>query len=325
MKAVVNRSYGGTEVLEYTEVAKPAPKDHEIRVRVKAASINSWDWDYLRGEPKVFRLLFGILSPKHTILGCDISGVVESVGRNGKRLKVGDEVYGDLSAYNWGGFGEYAASHEDAWALKPKNLTFEESAAAPQAGVLALQGLRWNGELGSDQHVLINGAGGGVGTYGIQLAKLAGCEVTVVDKVEKLDALRKLGADHVIDMKRDFTLSGEQYDLILDNAARRSPKDYLRALKPDGAMVMVGGAVSLMLKAALFGNRFGRKENKKIGILVHRPNVQDLDHLTKLFEEGKLRSVVDSVFELSETREAFEHYVNDPFVGKIVVTQNDTI
>ena len=320
MKAVVNRKYGGPEVLEYADVPKPIPNDDEVLVKVKAACINSWDWDYLRGTPVIFRFLFGLFKPKHNILGCDISGVVEEVGRNVKRIKVGDEVYGDVSPYNWGGFAEYAASQEDAWAIKPNNISFEEAAAIPQAAVLALQGLRENGDLKAGQHVLINGAGGGVGTYGIQLAKLAGCEVTAVDSTEKLTALKELGADHLIDFtKEDFTLAGKQYDLILDNVVRRKPSDYLRALNSGGAMVMVGGAVPLILKIGLFGKHYGRKENKRLCLLAHRPNVEDLNYLTELVEAEKLKSIVDLVFPLEKTADAFRHYADDPFVGKIVV------
>jgi len=320
MKAVVNRKYGGPEVLEYSDVPKPVPKQDEVLVKVKAASINSWDWDYLRGDIYIFRLIFGLFKPKQKVLGSDIAGVVEAVGKNVKRIKVGDEVFGDVSPYNWGGFSEYAASHEDAWAIKPKSISFEESAAIPQAAVLALQGLRWNGELKSGQNVLINGAGGGVGTFGVQMAKLSGCEVTVVDRPEKLQTLIDLGAEHIIDYtKEDFTRSGKQYDLILDNVAKRTTADYQRALKPGGAFVMIGGSIMLMLKVALFGKWISKRNKKTVGILAHKPNVKDLDYLTSLIEGGKLKPVVDSVYPLKELPDAFRHYANDPFIGKVVI------
>ncbi len=324
MKAFVNPKYGGPEVLELRHVPKPVPTDHEVLVKVKAASINSWDWDYLRGDIYIFRLIFGLFKPKHPILGSDISGTVEAIGKNVKRIKIGDEVYGDVSAYNWGGFAEYAASHENAWALKPKNLSFEEAAAIPQAAVLALQALRWNGDLKAGQKVLINGAGGGVGTFGIQIAKLAGVEVTVVDGPEKLQSLIDLGADHVIDYtKEDFSRLGKKYDLIIDNVARRTTSDYQRALNNGGAFVMVGGSLLLMMKVALFGKWISKRGKRIVGILAHKPNVEDLNYLATLTETGKLKPIVDSIYPLEELPEAFRHYANGPFIGKVVIRGND--
>ena len=321
MKAVVNRKYGGTEVFEFTDVPKPIPTENEVLVKVKATCINSWDYDYLRGRPLAFRLFFGLFKPRHNVLGCDISGIVETVGKNVSRLKMGDEVYGDVSAYNWGGFAEYAVCNEDAWSLKPKNLSFEESAAAPQAAILAMQGLRMNGGLKPKQQILINGAGGGVGTYAIQIAKLSDCEVTVADKAKKLPKLQDLGADLIIDcLLDDFTETGKRYDLILDNIGTKQPSDYLRALNPNGTLVLVGGSVPTLLKVGLFGRFYGK--NKTLSVLAHKPNTEDLNQLTKLFEESKIKSVVDSVFSLEQTKEAFDHYASEPFVGKVVIVSN---
>ena len=307
-------------MLEYTDVPKPIPKDNEVLVKVKAASINSWDWDFLRGDIYIFRLMFGLFKPNQPVLGSDISGIVEAVGKDVKRLKVGDEVYGDVSPYNWGGYADYAASHEDAWALKPKNISFEEASAIPQAAVLALQGLQWNGELKPGQKVLINGAGGGVGTFGVQLCKIAGCEVTVVDRGEKLQTLLDLGADHAIDYtKQDFSRTGKTYDLILDNVAWKSITDYQRALNPGGAFVMVGGSLMLMFRILLFGKWLSKRKARTVGILAHKPNVDDLDQLTSLIENNKLKPVVDTVFHLEQTKDAFDHYVTNPFIGKVVI------
>ena len=217
MKAIVCTKYGSPDVLQLKEVAKPIPEDNEVLVEVHAASVNDWDWGLLRGKPFLNRLLFGLLKPKIKILGSDIAGRVEAVGRNVKQFQPGDEVFGDISGCGWGGFAEYVCARENALALKPASMTFEEAAAVPQAAVLALQGLRDKGQIQPGQKVLINGAGGGVGTFAVQIAKSFGAEVTGVDSTRKLDMVRSIGADHVIDYtQEDFTQSGQRYDLILD-------------------------------------------------------------------------------------------------------------
>ena len=218
MKAIVFTNYGPPDNLELREVPDPAPKNNEVLIRVHASSINSWDWEFLNGVPFINRLMFGLLKPKpgKQILGADIAGTVETVGQNVKRFRPGDEVFGDL--WNrWGGFAEYACAEESSLELKPANVSFEEAAAVPQAGVLAAQGLRKGGKPISGQSVLVNGAGGGVGTFAIQLAKLSNMEVTGVDAAHKLDIIRAVGADNIIDFaEQDFTKMGKQYDLIID-------------------------------------------------------------------------------------------------------------
>src|SRR5512147_488979 len=215
MKAIVYTEYGSPDVLELKEVAKPAPKDDDILVKVYAVSANAADLHLLRADPFLIRLSSGLLKPKNTILGSDIAGRVEAVGSNAKQFKPGDEVFGDISGCGWGGFAEYACISETALALKPANLSFEEAAAVPMAAVTALQGIRYAGGIRPGQKVLIHGASGGVGSFAVQLAKAFGAEVTAVCSTRNVEQARKLGADHVIDYTREnFTQSGQQYDLI---------------------------------------------------------------------------------------------------------------
>src|SRR3989440_10404101 len=230
MKAIVYTEYGSPDVLQFKEVEKPTPKDNEVLVKVHATSVNAGDWHLLRAKPFLMRLMgYGLLKPKHTILGSDIAGRVEAVGRNVKQFQSGDEVFGNTAKYGFGGFAEYVSVPENALVLKPTNISFEEAAAVPQAAVVALQGLRDKGRIQSGQKVLIHGAGGGVGTFAVQIAKAFGAEVTGVDSTRKLDMLRSIGADHVIDYtQEDFTKSGQRYDLILDVVASQSIFDYKR-------------------------------------------------------------------------------------------------
>src|SRR5215210_5034649 len=244
MKAIVYTRYGPPEVLQLKEVAKPTPKDDEVLIKVQAVSVNRSDWEGLRGKP-LYARLGGLLRPRHHILGSDIAGRVEMAGRNTRRFQPGDEVFGDIY-WHMGGFAEYVCVREIALALKPPGMTFEEVAAIPQAAVIALQGIRDKGQVKPGQKVLINGAAGGAGMFAVQLAKLYGADVTGVDNTDKLDFMRSLGANHVIDYTReDFTKSGKQYDLILDVIAHRSISAYLRALKPSGSYFAVGGSVPL--------------------------------------------------------------------------------
>lgn len=320
MKAIRNEKYGLPYVLQLKEVERPIPKNKEVLVKVHAASINSWDWDYLTGKPLIYRLLFGLAKPRHKILGADIAGQVITIGKGVTLCKPGDLVYGDLSAHNWGGFAEFVCADEKLLSSKPANLTYEEAAAVPQAGVLALQGLLFNEDIQEGQKVLINGAGGGVGTFALQLAKLWGAEVTAVDCHEKLETLRNLGADQVIDyQKEDFTKTGKKYDLVLDVIAQRSLSRYKNILKPNGAFVMVGGSIKLLLKLAIT-SVFSKRSNKKMGILIHKPNREDLKVLQELLESGKLKPVVDQCFPLDKTRDAFTYFGKNLAKGKVVIT-----
>ncbi|MFZ6010250.1 MAG: NAD(P)-dependent alcohol dehydrogenase [Bacteroidota bacterium] len=325
MKAIVYDKYGPPEVLILAEVPKPVPQHNEVLIKVHAASINSWDWDMVKGEPIVVRM-WGLLKPRFKIPGADIAGVVEAVGGQVKKWKPGDEVFCDIAEYGWGGFAEYACAPGDQLARKPKTMTFEQAAATPQAGLMALQSIRDKGQLKSNQKVLLNGAGGGVGTFGVQLAKLHGAEVTCVDSASKLDMLRSLGADHVIDYKqKDFTEDKNSYDLIIDVVANRSLFDYKRALKPGGAFIMIGGTTRALLQAVtvlpwlILAEKIpGLKSNKKLGVLGYKSNL-GLDYLSKLFEEGKVTPVIDKCFPLSETSEAFRYYATGKVKGKVII------
>jgi len=248
MKAIVYTKYGSPDVLQLKEVEKPTPTDNEVLVKVHVASLNAADLDYMRGKPVV--RFQGLRKPKHKILGSDVAGRIEAVGRNIKQFQPGDEIFGDLFYCGFGAFAEYVCAPEKALTLKPVNMTFEEVATLPQSGLLALQGLRDKRQIQPGQKVLINGAGGGTGSFAVQIAKSFGAEVTGVDSTEKLDMMRSIGADHVIDYtQEDFTKSGQSYDLILDVVVSRSISDYKRALSPKGILRMVGGSMGRLFKA----------------------------------------------------------------------------
>jgi NADPH:quinone reductase-like Zn-dependent oxidoreductase len=320
MKAIVYHRYGTPDALHLAEVAKPSPRDNELLVKVYASSVNSWDWDLLRGKPFLTRVAGGLFRPKYPVIGADVAGRVEAAGKDVKQFRVGDEVYGDLSGCNWGGFAEYVCAAEHAWALKPAGITFDEAAAVPQAGVLALQGLRNKGHLQNGQKVLINGAGGGVGTFAVQIAKAFGAEVTGVDSTKKLEMLRSIGADHVIDYtKEDFTKSGKRYDLILDVVVQRSAADCKRALNAQGTYIIIGGASRPILQALLLG----RWINRQITVLLHKPDQKDLDFITSLIEAGKVKPVIDSRYPLGAVPEALRYFGEGRVKGKIVITVNE--
>jgi len=320
MKAIVYDKYGPPEVLQFTEVAKPIPNDNEVLVKVHAVSVNDWDWGLLRGTPFMNRLFFGLLRPKIKILGSDIAGEVEAVGRNVQQFQSGDEVFGDLSACGFGGFAEYVCARENALVLKPTSMTFEEAAAIPQAAVLALQGLRYKGQLQPGQKVLINGAGGGAGTFAVQIAKSFGAEVTGVDSTRKLDIMRSIGADHVVDYtKEDFTKSGHCYDWILDFAAHHSIFDCNRALSPKGIYVMVGGSTARLFQAVFLAPLISKTTSKKMGILMHKSN-KDMDSIMELFEADKVKSVIDKRYPLCEVAEALRYFGKGHARGKVVIT-----
>jgi NADPH:quinone reductase-like Zn-dependent oxidoreductase len=321
MKAIVFTRYGSPDVLELKDVERPNPKDDEVLISVQAASLNDWDWSALQGTPFVNRLMFGLLRPKRgrQILGSDVAGRVEAVGRNVRQFQPGDEVFGDLSG-SWGGFAEYVCAREDALARKSPGMTFEQAAAIPQAGLLALQGLRAMGQIQPGQRLLVNGAGGGVGTFAIQIARLSGVEVTGVDHQEKLDMLRSLGAAHVIDYTReDFTRSGQRYDLILDVKTSRSILDCARALSSRGVYVTVGGSTARLLQALLLGPWIAMTTGKRVRLLVLKPN-EGLADMKELFESGKVVPVIDGPYELSEVPRAFRHFGEGRHKGKVVIT-----
>ena len=320
MKAIVFTKYGPPDVLQLKEVEKPTPKDDEVLVKVHAASVNSYDWELLSGT-FFSRLFFGLLKPKIKILGVDIAGRVEAVGRNVKQFQPSDEVFGDISACGWGGFAEYVCASENALALKSASMTFEQVAAVPQATVLALQGLRDKGQIQPGQKVLINGGGGGVGTFAVQIAKSFGADVTGVDSTKKLDMMRSIGADLVIDYtQEDFTKNGQRYDLILNVAAYGSIFDYRRALSPKGIYVMTGGSVARIFQTGLLGPWISMTGSKKMGSLMHKPNNRDLVFMNELLEAGKITPVIDRRYPLSEVAEALRYFGEGHAQGKVVIT-----
>lgn len=321
MKAIVLTKYGSPDFFELKEIEKPKPRDNEVLVKVSAASINSWDWEILMAKPFVNRLMAGVLKPTRIkILGCDIAGRIEAVGNNVKQFQPGNEVFGDLSGSGWGGFAEYVCARDNALALKPSSMTFEQAAAMPQAGLLAFQALRYKGQIQPGQKVLFNGAGGGVGTLGVQIAKSFGAEVTGVDCTEKLNIMRSAGADHVIDYtQEDFTNNGQQYDRIIDVTANRSVFDYKRALSPNGIFVMVGGASALVYKLLFLGPWISLTSSKKMGLLLHKPN-KGLAFMKELFEAGKVVPVIDRRYPLNEVAEALRYYGEGQVKGKVVIT-----
>ena len=319
MKAIVFTKYGSPDVLELKDVEKPTPKDDEVLIRVHAASLNDWDWAALHGVPFVNRLMFGLLYPKKQILGSDIAGRIEAVGKHVRQFQPGDDVFGDLSGH-WGGFAEYVCARENALALKAPSMTFEQAAATPQAAMLALQGLRAMGQIRPGQKLLINGAGGGVGTFAIQIAKLYGVEVTGVDSPAKLDLLRSMGAAHVIDYtQEDFTRNGQGYDLILDVKTTRSILDCARALNPNGTYVTVGGSMARLFQALLLWPWLLMTQNKKFRLLALKPN-KGLAYMKELFEAGKVVPVIDGPYTLSEVPKAFRHFGDGRHKGKVVIT-----
>lgn len=318
MRAVVYSAYGGVEQLRLADVEKPLPRAGEVVIRVKAASLNSWDWDLLRGKPFLARL-GGLLRPRHPILGADVAGVVEAVGP-GSRLAVGDTVFGDLSGANWGGFAEFVCALETALAKIPHGVSFEAAAATPQAGLLAWQGLSWKGEVRAGDKVLINGAGGGAGTFAIQLAKRAGAVVTGVDSAEKAGLMRRLGADQVIDYRAaDFATGSERHDLILDMVASRSLAQYRRALTPTGRLAVVGGTTPTILAVASLGAMTSKPDGQQLGLVLHRPDVGQLTELGALIAAGEIVPAIDRVYPLAEAGEAFRRIGEGRALGKLVV------
>ncbi len=320
MKVVVCPKYGSPDVVQLKEVEKPTPKDNEVLVKVVAASVNATDLEIVRGY--FFVRLAGPRKPSFRILGCDLAGLVEVVGRNVKQFQRGDEIYMDMSALGYGAFAEYVCVPEKSLRLKPASMTFEEAATIPQAAVLALQGIRGKRQIQPGQKVLVNGAGGGVGTFAVQIAKSFGAEVTGVDNTRKLDLMRSIGADHVIDYtQEDFTKKRQRYDLILDVVGYRSIFAFRRILRPKGIYAMVGGSTARIFQAMLLGPLISIIERKKIGIMLGRPNKrEDMDFLKEQFEAGKVVPVIDRCYPLSEVAEALRYLEKRQTLGKLVIT-----
>jgi NADPH:quinone reductase-like Zn-dependent oxidoreductase len=323
MKAIVCTRYGSPDVLQLQEVAKPAPKDDEVLIRIHAASINSRDDRFMRANPFFIRFTVGgFFRPKNPILGADLAGRVEAVGSRVSQFKPGDEIFGCLpSATGRGTFAEYVCAREDLLVRKPANLTFEQAAAVPEAALTALQGLRDKGNIRPGQKVLIQGASGGVGTFAVQIAKALGAEVTGVCSPRNLEMVRSLGADPVIDYrKEDFTKNGKQYDLILAVNGYHPISDYLRALSPEGIYVVAGGSMIQLIQAGIQEGKNSQPGGRKAFIVSMAHHKEDLLFIKELLESGKVVPVIDECYPLSQTAEAFRYYEKEHPRGKVVIS-----
>jgi NADPH:quinone reductase-like Zn-dependent oxidoreductase len=315
VKAVVYDRYGGPDVLRMEDLPVPSPASGQVRVRVRATSLNLSDWESLTGSPAYVRIA-GLRRPSHRTLGSDIAGVVDQVGEGVTRLRVGDEVYGDNLAL-MGGFAEYAIAAESSLALKPPGLTFGEASTIPQAGVIALQGTT---RAAAGRRVLVNGAGGGSGSFAIQLAKRAGAHVTAVDNERKLDHMRSLGADEVVDYRcEDFTRTRPPYDLILDLVAYRSVFAYHRALARGGRYRCVGGSVPSLLRVVTVGWLLGRLTGRSLGVLVVRQGAPHFEPLTDLCVSGDVKIHIHRTYPLDRVPEALAEVGEGRALGKVVV------
>jgi NADPH:quinone reductase-like Zn-dependent oxidoreductase len=325
MLAMVQDTYGSAEVLELRDIDKPAIGDDEVLVRVRAAGVNPADWAVMSGLPYIARPVYGMRKPKNAVRGTDVAGVVEGVGTGVTRFRPGDEVFG------WcvGAYAEYASVSEGALALKPANLTFEQAAAVPMAGLVALQALRDQGNVQAGQTVLVNGASGGIGTFAVQIAKSLGAEVTGVCSTRNVDMVRSIGADHVIDYtQEDFTRSEQRYDFILDNVANHSLSDLRRAVTPTGALVPNGGGFDNRWFASggrvIRANVLKRSLDRRLRPFLLSPKLEDLVVLKELIEAGKITPVMDRTYPLSETPQAIGHVGEGHARGKVAITVEAT-
>jgi len=318
MKAVVYTRYGPPEVLRLADVQTPVPKDDEVLVKVHAVALNASDWEVLRGTP-LYARIGGPFRPRHHVLGSDIAGRVAAVGRAVTMFRPGQDVFADILDH-MGGFAEYACVPQAVLVPLPAGMTYEQAAALPQAGAIALQGIRDKGQVRPGQRVLINGAGGGAGMYAVQLAKLDGAEVTGVDNTEKLEFMRSLGADHIIDYTReDFTRAGRAYDLILDLAAHRPAWAYAGSLRHGGRYRYVGGSVATLLQVLLLGPVIGRAGRKTVRLLAVRLGAGHLAPLVELCQAGKVTAVIDRRYPLSQVPEALRYHGEGHAKGKVIV------
>ncbi len=318
MKAILYTQYGSPDVLRYTDAGKPVPKDNEVLIRIHAASVNQYDWHFLTADIFLIRFMGGgLFKPKDQRLGADIAGRIEAVGKNVRQFSPNDEVYGMVR----GGFAEYTCSREDALALKPSNLSFEEAAAVPMAGVTALQGLRDVAKVRAGQTVLVQGASGGVGTFAVQIARWLGAKVTAVCSTGNVDQARFLGADQVIDYTReDFTQSGRQYDVIFAANGFHPLSAYKRALTPGGIYVMAGGTPKQIFQAMLLGRWMSEKEGRTMGGVSAKPSQKDLSILKDLLESRSIAPVIDRRYPLSQAAEAIRYLGTGHARGKVVIS-----
>lgn len=320
MKAIVYRCYGSPDVLEFVDIEKPTPEADEVMVKVKAASVNPLDWHYMRGSPYLMRIGSGLGAPENTRMGVDFAGTVEAVGKNVKRFKLGDEVFGGRT----GAFGEYVTVREDRSIVhKPANMTFKQAASIPIAGITALQALRDYGKIEPGQKVLINGASGGVGTFAVQIAKSYGAEVTGVCSTRNVEMVRSLGADHVFDYKKEeYVDSGQRYDIIIDMVGNNSLSANRRVLTPEGKFVMVGGPKGNWLgpiMGPIKAFMYSPFVDQEFGMMLSRFSQDDLRILADLMEGGKVTPVIDRSYALSEVPDAIRYSEEGHARGKIVI------
>ena len=314
--------YGAPDVLRLEEVPTPTPQRGEILVGVRAASVNMADVDYLMGRPKMARAITGLRRPRNPVLGLDLAGVVMAVGDRVFGFKPGDEVFGDLTEFGFGAFAEFACAPEAAFALKPKGITFEEAAAVPQAAVMAAQGLLKPRPVRPGEQVLVNGAGGNIGPFAVQIAKHLGAEVTGVDAPEKLDFIRSVGADHVIDYTvDDFTANAGKYDRVLDVASHHTISEARRVLRPGGVYSIVPGSIAGTLRAMVVGPLVSILGSRPVRMVPWKPfRAEDVAFLTNLLEKRQLRSVIDRVYNFQDIPQALEYQAEGRATGKIVTS-----
>ncbi len=319
MKVLQLTKYGSPRDFEIIEIPKPVPREGEVLLKVHATAINDYDWCLMRGKPYVYRLMFGLRKPKNPVFGMELAGVVADIGHNATRFTIGDAVYGDISEYGFGTFAEYICVNEKALTLKPEAMPFIEAAAIPHAAMLAWQGLVDAGHIQQQQKILINGAGGGVGTLALCIAKLYKAEVSGVDTGDKLASMQAIGFDNVIDYKvDDFTKMGQQYDLILDTKTCLSPTRYLSALSANGRYVTVGGHLNRLLQVLLFKPLLSFFSKKSLYIVSLKVN-KNLEHMNKLYLEGHLKPLIDGPYALHEVPGLIEYFGAGSHAGKIVI------
>ncbi|MBN3519429.1 NAD(P)-dependent alcohol dehydrogenase [Algoriphagus lutimaris] len=320
MKAIVLEKYGlPKEVLRVQEIDLPQPKEKEVLVKIITTSINDYDWSMVRGKPYLYRLMYGLTKPKNKILGMELSGIIEKVGARVSKFNVGDEVYGDISNFGFGTFGEYICVPEHELLPKPKALSFEEVVAIPHAATLAFQALQDLGGIKTGKKILINGGGGGVGTIGVQLAKTYQCHVTGVDSAVKLSKMRALGFDEAIDYTTtDFTQTGEQYDLILDCKSTKLPKSYLKALKKNGTYVTIGGHIKSLLSIFIWSKLKRKSSGKNLLILSLIPN-KDLESITQFMLKNEFKLQIDGPYSFDKIPGLVQYFGNGLHQGKIVI------
>ncbi|WP_299346138.1 NAD(P)-dependent alcohol dehydrogenase [uncultured Maritalea sp.] len=317
MRAFICTKYGNAGQLQLHKVAKPSPKPDEILIRVKAVSINSWDWDILSGKP-IIRMI-GPFKPPYKTLGADLSGVVEAVGENVDQFEIGDEVFGDVSDSGWGGFAEFVTGKAEDFCYKPEALSFEDAACLPQAGLLGYQGVRTFGQVKPGDKVLINGAGGGAGMFACQIAKLDGAEVTGIDSADKHEAMRTFGADYTHDYRQvDYTKLDQQFDVIIDAVANRFPPTYRRALTPSGTFVMMGGKIPAII-GILLASRKNTDEGQKFKILMWNVNDTDLLDLAQLVINKKISVHKENILPFEQTPSALQHVGDQKALGKLLI------